>query len=464
MEQSCDIIGDLLSRNLISIVEEILYLTDAKTITNCFKVSRYWEQELTGHKLWKRMVDLRFIRNKKFRICCGLNGWKDSLTSQGGEERPSQVYKQMQYKITRFNKLMSDTNYQCKKLYTGSMFTCLIVQGNNLFAGMTEGLIKMWNIQLPMKSEKPVKIFEGHEDRVTALDCQDGLLFSSSDDHSVRIWNTETGGLLRVLRGPGNPLLLLKLTKDRIITLSRSGQLSFWYWAGLQHVEYLYSTSVDHDVNFLDVGMGNNYIVMILHDPFLSGETELQVFSSKTGRRLPEKKIISNAMSCINILNDILAVGSKTMLELWNLEDCQMITSLEANYLETRGLVYIKQVTMSDYALVAMLSTGSILVWELLECLKGKSSAPSLHISNTERCWKNIIVVSDSKIIFGLEMKFGDIKIFSFSGEKEVKKEDHLEEEPKGIRLNTQGCAFSCCNFIPKHRLLGSLDSIPDLK
>ena len=49
-----------------------------------------------------------------------------------------------------------------------------------------------------------------------------------------------------------------------------------------------------------------------------------------------------------------------------------------------------------------------------LECLKGKSSAPSLHISNTERCWKNIIVVSDSKIIFGLEMKFGDIKIFSF--------------------------------------------------
>ena len=32
-----DIYGLILSRNLISIVEEILYLTDAKTITNCFK-------------------------------------------------------------------------------------------------------------------------------------------------------------------------------------------------------------------------------------------------------------------------------------------------------------------------------------------------------------------------------------------------------------------------------------------
>ena len=148
---------------------------------------------------------------------------------------------------------------------------------------------------------------------------------------------------------------------------------SFWYWAGLQQVEFLYSTSVDHDVNFLDVGMGNNYIVMILHCPFLSGETELQVFSSKTGRRLNDKKITSNALSCINILNNILAIGSKTVLELWNLDDCQMITSLEANFTRSSGLVYIKHVTLSDYALVAMLSTGAILVWQLLGKLLRKS-------------------------------------------------------------------------------------------
>ena len=55
-------------------------------------------------------------------------------------------------------------------------------------------------------------------------------------------------------------------------------------------MEYLYSTSVDHDVNFLDVGMGNNYIVMILHDPFLSGETELQVNNERI-------KIIKNLRS-----------------------------------------------------------------------------------------------------------------------------------------------------------------------
>ena len=101
-----------------------------------------------------------------------------------------------------------------------------------------------------------------------------------------------------------------------------------------------------------------------------------------------------------------------------------------------------------------------------IECLTGSCTAPCLVIKNTEPCWKNIMVLSDSKIVFGLEMKFGDIKIISFNGEEDVKrKECQEEEEKKETRLNTQGCAFSCCNFNPKHYLsASSLESIPDLK
>ena len=69
----------------------------------------------------------------------------------------------------------------------------------NIFTRFTRSKNKFkrqfYRLILVVKSELGLDCIHctGHEDRVTALDCQDGLLFSSSDDHSVRIWNTETG-------------------------------------------------------------------------------------------------------------------------------------------------------------------------------------------------------------------------------------------------------------------------------
>ena len=482
-----DIIGDLLLRNLVGIVEEILCLTDALTVSRCHLVCTYWNHQFTVNKLWKRLVELRSARDRTFRLTCRLNGWRRWMPSLGGVEQPAHVYKAMHFKSSQFPDLICRSGLDDKKLFTGTLFSCLKVHKEYLFAGMLDGLVKMWLVKPPVRNEKPIRVFEGHKERVTALDTRDEILLSSSLDHSVRVWNFETGGLLRVLRGPGAPLLLVKFTSDRVISLSKSGQLSFWYWASLTHVDYLYSTAVDHDINFIDVGIGETYIVLVLHDPLLSGEKEMHVYSSKTGRRLLDKKIACpNSGLCMDVLGNLLCMGSGAGIELWNLEDCQLVNTLQVRDSPTSGLVYVKNVSVSDYMLVAMLSTGTILIWPLLaalDCTSGCAPDPEVRIDNVEPCWRSIIAISDTKIAFGLEMKFGDIKIYSFIDRmrlEEAEEErgvDHVEvTEPTGLHrsppwektgglFTKRGCTFSCCNFIAKNYLLSSsIDSIPDLK
>ena len=84
-----------------------------------------------------------------------------------------------------------------------------------------------------------------------------------------------------------------------------------------------------------------------------------------------------------------------------------------------------------------MLSSGNILHWPLHNLVKKNNDNPNipLHynletfagvIENKEPPWKNL-VLSDSRIVFGLEMKFGDVKIFNWS--KTVKRNTDVEEE-----------------------------------
>ena len=152
-----------------------------------------------------------------------------------------------------------------------------------------------------------------------------------------------------------------------------------------------------------------------------------------------------------------MAFDLRQAVEVWNLEECVLVNRLDVDSLPSLvNGVFIKNISLSDFMLVVMASTGAMHIWPVLEVLQGLKE-PGLCIDNTQPCWKNI-ALSDTKIAFGLEAKFGDMKIYSFTSGKEYS----VSQEPcatNECRKKARFCQNSCCNLSPV--LFGS---ITDLK
>jgi hypothetical protein len=80
----------------------------------------------------------------------------------------------------------------------------------------------------------------------------------------------------------------------------------------------------------------------------------------------------------------------------------------------------MKATAMSDCLLVAMTSAGRLLVWPMTAIMAAAAShttavgiAPALVIANEEPAWRSL-VLADTRLIFGLEVNLGDLKVFSF--------------------------------------------------
>eukprot|EP00091_Calanus_sinicus_P003814 TRINITY_DN13990_c0_g1_i1.p1 TRINITY_DN13990_c0_g1~~TRINITY_DN13990_c0_g1_i1.p1 ORF type:complete len:118 (-),score=20.55 TRINITY_DN13990_c0_g1_i1:161-514(-) len=92
------------------------------------------------------------------------------LPSQGASEVTEEEYKQIVYKFTEYEGIWSKQNLCSSRLFTGGLFSCLKLHQQCLFAGMLDGLIKMWDVSRDFV-KKPLKIFEGHEEKGVFLGC-----------------------------------------------------------------------------------------------------------------------------------------------------------------------------------------------------------------------------------------------------------------------------------------------------
>merc|ERR1711892_1272995 len=171
---SIDLIGELYQQGLDVFVERVLAHTDGKTVNSCFQVCSSWEKHLRHGKVWRRILERKFAEDINIRLLCRLNGWMQILPSQGGSEVSEDEYKQIVYKLTDYEEIWTERNLNSSKL----------------FAGMLDGLIKMWDVSRDFV-KKPLRIFEGHEERVSSLDASGNVLISGSLDHSARVWNID---------------------------------------------------------------------------------------------------------------------------------------------------------------------------------------------------------------------------------------------------------------------------------
>jgi WD40 repeat protein len=292
-EEEADLMSRLLYRGLLHVVEDILYFTfSASTLAACLQVSRFWHRQLTANNVWRRLFVRTFRRQRDFRLLCAHNGWVHLLPAGGENAREpaatEAAYRQIAYKTTWVREMgrrrrRRNTGLAAAKLYTGHLIACLKVFKGLLFAGMMDGQIKMWPLRDPVRNEKAFRVLRGHEERVTALEAVEDSLISASVDRSIRVWSISTGGMVRLLRGIGEPLLQIKLTAcNRLISLSTAGRLDFWRWRGPLNIQLMHNISLEPGDLFAcaDVILDDEYIAVSRHNSEL-----LALYSSMNGRR-----------------------------------------------------------------------------------------------------------------------------------------------------------------------------------
>ncbi|PFH63220.1 hypothetical protein XA68_16659 [Ophiocordyceps unilateralis] len=75
-----------------------------------------------------------------------------------------------------------------------------------------------------------VKTFKGHENGVTCLQFDDNVLATGSYDATIKIWNLETGQVMRTLHGHASTVRTLQFDESKLISGSFDKTIKIWNW------------------------------------------------------------------------------------------------------------------------------------------------------------------------------------------------------------------------------------------
>ena len=104
-------------------------------------------------------------------------------------------------------------------------------QGNeHVTTASLDRLVKRWDL----KAKKEILIYQGHSRGVrSARTLSTGQLVTVGNDHSVRVWNVETGSLIRTLNQHSKAIFCISVcptsaTKPLIATAAEDRTIRFW--------------------------------------------------------------------------------------------------------------------------------------------------------------------------------------------------------------------------------------------
>ncbi|KAJ9448046.1 hypothetical protein DIPPA_01182 [Diplonema papillatum] len=114
---------------------------------------------------------------------------------------------------------------------------CLASEGNTLFSGGDDYYIRCWNLDTLQERGHPWPII-GHRGGVKALQVHEVFLYSASIDGTMKVWNTQTGHLVKFLDHRDGPItsLMKDPCSDRIWAGGVDGVIAIWDTTTLQLV------------------------------------------------------------------------------------------------------------------------------------------------------------------------------------------------------------------------------------
>ncbi|KAE9969723.1 hypothetical protein EG328_006699 [Venturia inaequalis] len=233
---------------------QILCSLDTTSLTKAAQVSRRWRQladdDVVWHKMCEQHIDrkctkcgwgLPLLDRKRLRLekrqmqlrasGRGLNEWSPNITPV--PDTPPAYENISQAPATASKRPLevaeeSSPEASCKRLCSRPDSEAQSAPTKRPWKDVYKDRFRVGaNWKYKRYTEK---ILEGHENGVTCLQFHDNILATGSYDSMIKIWNLDTGKVLRTLTGHTLGVRCLQFEESQLVSGSLDGTVKIWDW------------------------------------------------------------------------------------------------------------------------------------------------------------------------------------------------------------------------------------------
>ncbi|KAI8338308.1 quinon protein alcohol dehydrogenase-like superfamily [Choanephora cucurbitarum] len=241
-----DAIRPLLRIDFISILPreialQIFFYLDAKSLCHAAQVSHAWKSLADDDALWHRMCEQHI--DKKCTKC----GWGLPLLNKKRKIHQQITFESAPLRIAcgpssqPRSEQVTPPIEPLKKKSKIDQETATIFDPSSHHTPPTAPIRRPWKdvyserlmVERNWRNNKyQLKVLSGHTDGVMCVQFCDAsnVLMTGSYDKSVRIWNLETGELIRTLTGHTRCVRALQFDEAKLVTGSMDHTLKIWNW------------------------------------------------------------------------------------------------------------------------------------------------------------------------------------------------------------------------------------------
>jgi WD40 repeat protein len=132
-------------------------------------------------------------------------------------------------------------------------------------------------------------LFQGHEDTITVLIIDEFILFSASEDHSIRTWDCLRMYPLQVFEYHKSQIELMILVESTLITSSNDGMVFFFHYPKSElQAKFrkkdgrIFSLAFSHESRVLFLGSESENILKLNFDELLQEHKDKHKIKNKS--------------------------------------------------------------------------------------------------------------------------------------------------------------------------------------
>jgi WD40 repeat protein len=342
--------------------------------------------------------------------------------------------------------------------------------GHLVASASSDHTVKLWEVE----TGRLIKTLSGHSDDVRGVSFSPDsrLLASASSDHTVKVWQVENGSLIKTLEGHSNWINGVSFSPDSRILASASSDNTVNLWQVKTgtlikilegHSDWINSVSFSPDSRFL-ASASSDYTV--------------KLWQVETGTLIKTLEGHSNSVNGVSFSTDSRLLASASWdntVKLWQVETGSLIKTLEGH----SDIVYGVSISPDSRILASASSDYTVKLWQvetgtLIKTLEGHSNSvngvsfstdsrilASASSDKTVKLWQ----VETGDLIKTLEGHFGIVTGVSFSTDSRILasassdntvklwqvETGRLPKTLEGHSINVNGVSFS-----PDNRILAS--------
>jgi F-box and WD-40 domain protein MET30 len=204
---------------------KVLSYLDAQSLCRTAQVSKLWRFLSDDDIIWQRMCEQHTDRR------CIACGWGlSALVNPADLPIPSTLRPRTRWKYIYASRLIVERNWRegrfMAKVLTGHTngVMCLQMDDQYLITGSYDRTARIWDIE----TGQLIRTLTGHTSGIRALQFDKKVLITASMDSTLRVWDYRTGQCLTTLTGHTDSVICLHLDKRRLASGSADHTIRVW--------------------------------------------------------------------------------------------------------------------------------------------------------------------------------------------------------------------------------------------